>query len=58
MKERRQGHLHKPGGWSQQLLMRMKGDSDVECEKCKQDKTLEEVDENPSCSRQYDVVDG
>ena len=32
-------------------------ETDVECEKCKQDKTLEEVDEKPKCSQEYDTVD-
>ena len=30
----------------------------VECEKCKQDKTLDEVDKRPTCSIEYDGVDG
>ena len=35
----------------------MKDTVDIECEKCKQDKTIEEIDEKPKCSREYDTVD-
>lgn len=31
--------------------------NNIECEKCKQDKTINEIDEKPKCSNEYDHVD-